>query len=163
MTPEQNAMVMGLIVSAFPSWKPTKETVALYGKMLDDIPFSVVRDTVLSLIALDDKPPTIARIRKVVAQNFSIAAPLTSDAWLEVKTSVSACGARELPIFSHDAIRQTVAVIGWKDICTSTNEGVTRAHFFKVYDEVSSEINRRLVNEPLCLPLAAEQRALSND
>lgn len=136
MNAKETASVVAVIAAAHPQWPATPETVALYGQMLSDLEYLDVLNAVTDLIAIDDRWPSIATIRRRCFVRAGAIAPARDEAWLEVNRLIGEVGVSRLPEFSHQAISDAVRVIGWRNLCVG-DLSVERAHFWKVYDETS--------------------------
>lgn len=136
MNAKETASIVALIAAAHPQWPATPETVALYGKMLSDLTYTAVVDAVTDLIATDDRWPSIAAIRRRYFSRSGQLAPSRDSAWLEVSRNIAECGTARRPEWSHSSIEEAVRVIGWRNLCAG-DLSIERAHFWKVYDEIS--------------------------
>lgn len=56
----------------------------------------------------------------------------------------------------HPALWETIAALGWQEICASTNPETFRAQFREVYRSVTGRLERRSVTPPPILAAAAE-------
>ena len=50
-----------------------------------------------------------------------------------------------VPKISDQLVQKTVNIIGWKDICSSSNPEAVRAHFVKAYESLVEHKHKRLV------------------
>lgn len=66
-----------------------------------------------------------------------------TEAWGEVLKWVSKVGSYGKPEFSDETVAKAVECIGWRDICSSENVGVERAHFMRAYESL---VNRDTFN-----------------
>jgi len=104
----------------------------VYCEALSDLPVDVVSAAIDRLIRTARFLPAVAEIREVVAE--ARCGLLDADvAWGEVLAQVRRCGRYRIPTWSSPALAAAVDAIGWHEICDSTEQGVTRAHFTKAY------------------------------
>jgi hypothetical protein len=135
MTKQECAVLVGMIASAYPSWKPTQETVAVYVELLVDLDGKVAQNALRSLLMASEFPPSVAAIRKKVLEQMD-GLPLTkSDAWELVMSMVRRYGIYERPNFKDETVSQVVHAIGYRELCLSTNIDTIRAQFFRLYEE----------------------------
>jgi len=135
MTKQECAVLVGMIASAYPSWKPTQETVAVYVELLVDLDGKVAQNALRSLLMASEFPPSVAAIRKKVLEQMD-GLPLTkSDAWELVMSMVRRYGIYERPNFEDKTVSEVVQAIGYRELCTSTNTDTIRAQFFRLYEE----------------------------
>lgn len=135
MEKQECAVLVGMIASAYPSWKPTQETVAVYVELLVDLEVKEAQKALRSLLMASEFPPSVATIRKKVLEDRN-ELPLTkSDAWQLVMAEVRNKGIYERPTFTDQIVSQVVQSIGYREICQSTNTDTIRAQFFRLYEE----------------------------
>ena len=135
MTKQECAILVGMIASAYPSWKPTQETVSVYVELLVDLDVNEAQIALRRLLMASEFPPSVAAIRKKVLEGMD-GLPLTkSDAWELVMSMVRRYGTYERPKFEDETVSQVVQAIGYRELCTSTNTDTIRAQFFRLYEE----------------------------
>lgn len=139
MNKQEGAMLVGMIASAYPNWNPTKETVALYVSLLEDLEFEESKEAVKRLLMGSQFAPSIAAIRKKVLE-LDGAALTKSEAWELVNLFVKRNGTYNRPKFEDPVIQQVVDSLGWYEICTTTNLDTMRAHFLRLYEEMSEKV-----------------------
>lgn len=140
MNKQEGAMLVGMIASAYPNWNPTKETVALYVSLLEDLEFEESKEAVKRLLMGSQFAPSVAAIRKKVLE-LHYGAPLSkSEAWELVNLFVKRNGTYNRPKFEDPVIQQVVDSLGWYEICTTTNLDTMRAHFLRLYEEMSEKV-----------------------
>lgn len=64
MRPQESARLVAAISAVFTSWKPSKETVAMYHKLLDDLEPGMAATAVTELLRVAEWPPKPAEIRE---------------------------------------------------------------------------------------------------
>jgi hypothetical protein len=148
MTKQECAVLVGMIASAYPSWKPTQETVAVYVELLVDLDGKEAQNALRSLLMASEFPPSVAAIRKKVLESQD-GLPLTkSDARELVMSKVRRYGIYERPNFEDETVSQVVHAIGYRDICLSTNTDTIRAQFFRLYEEQAQKHLEEKLSSP---------------
>lgn len=139
----------------WPNWKPPESEDAL--KLLVDSWASVLEDiddddAIVALHALStagrDFVPPVGLIRQEALRLRSMSdgtnAPDVDEAWAEVRSASEQRGyASGPPDWSHPAVADAVAAIGWRELCLSTNPEALRAHFLHLYGSAVARGNRR--------------------
>jgi hypothetical protein len=139
MTRTEGAQLVGMIASAYPQWKPSQETVAVYVELLHDLDAKEAQNALRSLLMANEYPPAVATIRKKVLE-LQDGLPLTkSEAWELVMLKVRKEGTYGSPKFEDPVVQEVVRAIGFREICQSTNTDTIRAQFFRLYDEQSTK------------------------
>lgn len=135
----EGAKIVGIIASAYPSWKPTRETIEVYVTLLEDLDAFEVKEAVRLLVMASEYPPSVASIRRKVLE-LRDGIPLSkSDAWELVMLHVRQNGTQNRPRIEDPYVSQVVSSLGWREICTSTNVDTVRAQFFRLYEEVAEK------------------------
>lgn len=67
MRPQESARLVAAISAVFPRWKPSKETVAMYGKLLEDLDANIAAEAVTELLKTAEWEPKPAEIREAYA------------------------------------------------------------------------------------------------
>lgn len=114
--------------------------VETWRAVLDDVPpdLAVAAVHALATSGREFAPP-VGVIRQKAVQLVAAAigqmAPSVDEAWAEVRQKASELGYMNGPPaeWSHRAVDDAVAAIGWREICHSTNPEALRAHFMKLY------------------------------
>jgi hypothetical protein len=137
MTREEAIKILAILSAAYPNFSLPKATGELYIKMLTDIPAKLGEAAALAHIAESQYYPTVAELRtKALKFATQDALPQSGEAWGEVVREIKRVGSYGTPQFSHDAIKKAVDAVGWKNICLSTDPGVERAHFMRIYEQL---------------------------
>lgn len=139
MNRNEAAAMLAVCAAAFPHVNVSKETASVYAEMLADLDAEVALGAVRRLIATSRFFPTVAAIREEAAALSSPALPSPATAWREVMVKMQQVGRDRQPEWSHPTIAAAVATLGWRDLCMSDNQAVSRAHFWKVFDAVARE------------------------
>lgn len=148
MQKQECAVLVGMIASAYPSWKPTQETVAVYVELLVDLDVKEAQNALRSLLMASEFPPSVAAIRKKVLESQDGAPLLKAESWELVMNMVRRYGTYDRPAIEDYATAQVVQAIGWREICTSTNTDTIRAQFFRLYDEVAQKRLEEKLSSP---------------
>lgn len=142
MEKRETAAVLALLASAYPYAKVSKETAAVYHGVWLDLAFDDCRRAAETLIRVSDHFPSAAAVRREVLRLAGRLCPSPAEAWGMVTAAVRESGRYKRPRFAHEALEQAVTAIGWREMCDSENQGVLRAHFFKVYEKLAEETDR---------------------
>ena len=135
MNKQEGAVLVGMIASAYPSWKPTQETVAVYVELLLDLDVKEAQIALRSLLMASEYPPAVAAIRKKVLE-LQDGLPLTkNEAWELVMFQVRKYGTNHRPAIEDEIVAQVVQAIGYRELCLSTNIDTIRAQFLRLYEE----------------------------
>lgn len=143
MTREETAQVLAVLGAAFPSATITADTAEVYHQALEDVNYRSAAAVLPEVIRTADWFPTVAAIRRAVAEHVGALSPSALDAWAEVIAEARRVGNYDSPEFSHDAIAQTVRAIGWANVCMSEMPDTIRAHFLRLYDEHRKQADHR--------------------
>lgn len=139
MNKVEGAQIVGVIASAYPQWKPTKETIEVYVSLLEDLDVVEAKEAVKRLVMASEYPPSVASIRRKVLE-LQDGLPLTkAEAWELVMLLVHKNGTYNRPAIEDEITQMVVNSIGWREICTSTNVDTVRAQFFRLYDELAEK------------------------
>lgn len=135
MNKQEGAVLVGMIASAYPSWKPTQETVAVYVELLLDLDVKEAQIALRSLLMASEYPPAVAAIRKKVLE-LQDGLPLTkNEAWELVMFQVRKYGTNHRPAIEDEIVAQVVQAIGYRELCLSPNIDTIRAQFLRLYEE----------------------------
>lgn len=130
--------VLSQLFSAYANAKIDEGTVAVYMRLLADIPPADLQTVVDQCIAECKFLPTVAEIReRYHALTRSMGRLSASDAWGEVKAEIRRIGSWGTPKFDDPLIAKVVRNMGWLELCTSESpEAVDRAQFERAYNEL---------------------------
>lgn len=134
MTTDDAVRLLEILAAAYPSATLSEATIAVYVRLLLDLPQEKALAGVTALIAQERYLPSIAQIREAVA-DIADALPDSETAWREVSSQVRSCGTWHKPVFSHPLVARVVQAIGWYDLCLSTHPETDRAHFLRLYGD----------------------------
>jgi hypothetical protein len=145
LTLKETQKLFAILMISYPKFYPAEEkdklrmTIELWAEMLGDIPFDIVQVAVKKLILENSYPPTIADVRKQIADIMTDPEDRidASTAWGEVTHAVRMFGwprPEEALESLSPRTRKVVKQIGWQEICQSTEPGVIRGQFLKMYE-----------------------------
>lgn len=136
MTPAEAMRLVALLVDVLPPQRMSAESIDMYALFLSDFELEAGTAAVVDWIATERKFPPIADLRDRYYAMTGALGPDVDQAWREVERQVGAVGTNGSPKFSHEAIADAVASIGWRTICQSTQVSIERAHFIRFYESV---------------------------
>jgi hypothetical protein len=145
MNKQECAMVLAYLASAYPSASVSKETATVYFDVLKDLPFEACRDEARRLVRSSQWFPPAAVIRRGVCEHAGLLSKSADRAWHEVSVAVKDVGIYGQTEWSDAIIGEAVRTIGWREVCMSENQGVLRAHFFKIYEKIASSADAKIV------------------
>lgn len=156
-TREDIKNLMAYMILAFPNYHPALEggtnTVDVLFDLLSDLPIDTLKTAVKACCAEPGRAfaPSAGEIRGAVAKMDAAASGLKSagEAWQEVMDYIRGNGCHgAVPEFSHPAIKKAVQAIGLEEIGMSEDVMVERAHFLKIY----ADLSQRAMSEYSQLP-----------
>lgn len=129
--------ILRQLFSAYPNSQATVETIAVYDRLLADIPATDLQTVIDQCIAECKFLPTVAEIRERYHKLTRTLGHLTAtDAWGMVKAEIRRIGSWGTPTFDDPIVAHVVKRMGWLELCTSESpEGVDRAQFERMYNE----------------------------
>lgn len=140
-TNREVAKIMGVMVHAYPRYELSGDSIKLYGQLLADIPVDVLEASAQQIMVESKFFPSIAewrdKARDLMAGAHNL--PTAGEAWGE---ALEHCRAGHYTGYSHTLIQKAVEIIGipyWRrmEYC---DEMATRAHFFKIYEQLLSRV-----------------------
>lgn len=132
-----NMTILKQLAAAYANTEVTMPTIAVYDRLLADIPPDDLQTVVDQCLAECKFLPTIAEIReRYHALTRKLGQPSASEAWGEVTQQIRAVGYIGTPTFANPVTAQVVKMMGWRDLCLGENMVADRAHFMKMYDQV---------------------------
>ena len=134
---DEMEFVLSQLFSAYVHAKVDDGTVAIYARLLSDIPPCDLQTVVDQAIAECRFLPTVAELReRFHALTRTLGQPSATEAWGEVQAQIRAVGYIGTPYFANDVTAQVVRHLGWRDLCASENAIADRAHFMRMYDQL---------------------------
>lgn len=149
MTPKEAMTLVGIAAANFPALqdKDLGPTAELWYRMLADVPYELAERALLKVLATVKYFPTIAEVREAVAELLEPDQLSPIEAWGLVLQAVRKYGwnrqeeaLKSLP----EPVARVVRMLGWQDICGSTEIDVVRAHFLKAYEAQMRREKERL-------------------
>ena len=157
--------VMGVLAAAYPSFNLTRETIAVYQRVLSDVPDELLQGAALDAVSKSRFFPTVAELRDAALSIKRIGAgePSAFEAWDEVCRLIRDQGHGSTPEFSHPWIAAAVRQSGgWVRLCMSENSVADRARFLEAFADAQRrnlEADRTLPQvRDLALRLASARR-----
>lgn len=152
MNKKEAAALLAIITTCYPQWSATKETFEFYSRAFSDLDFDTASQAVERWAMTNQYAPTISDVRRTCADLLGLSPALSSQAWEEVQQQIREVGSFGRPTFSDDEtsgfIRSAVGVIGWRNLCQSTNQDTVRAHFLRMYEERRVKVQRDVLSSP---------------
>lgn len=129
--------ILRQLFSAYANAQVTVETIAVYDRLLSDIPPGDLQTVVDQCIAECKFLPTVAEIReRYHALTRTLGRLTATDAWGMVKREIRRVGSWGSPTFDDPTVAKVVRNMGWMELCMSESpEGVDRAQFERMYNE----------------------------
>ena len=139
--------ILKQLFAAYPNVQVGIETVAMYVRLLQDIPPDELQTVVDQAVATSRFLPTIAELRDMRHSLARLGAPTWADAWDAVQREIRRVGSYGLPRFDDPLTERAVKAMGWKAICASDNPATDRAQFRDMYNALAEreETARKLL------------------
>ena len=129
--------ILRQLFAAYPSVQATPETIAMYVRLLSDIPPDELQTVVDQAVATCRFLPTIAELRDM-RHSLQHANRLTwADAWDSVQREIKRIGSYGTPHFDDALTERAVKAMGWKALCASENPATDRAQFRDMYNALA--------------------------
>lgn len=156
--------ILKQLFAAYANSQVTPATIAVYVRLLADIPPADLQVVVDQCLAECKFLPAIAEIRERYALlTRTIAQPTAAEAWGEVLVEIRRVGYVGSPYFADSAIAQVVRQMGWRELCMSETPGVDRAQFMRMYEQLQArgeQIERLLPQSRRLAARCAQTRGL---
>lgn len=111
-----------------------------------DLDAGAIKAALLTLSSAEWFPPlgTVReRAELLIAEANGVGRiPDVDEAWAEVMQTIHRTGRYGVPVWSHPAIRSTVAALDWLEICNCTDLGVMRGQFARFYEAAKTRARR---------------------
>lgn len=139
MNKNEFAKLTAMIRTNWPKLEFTNERMTMWYDCLNDLAFADCNMALKKIAMSSDFSPTIAAIRKAVADTN---APMITgtEAWEEVTNAMRKYGSwnpQEALTSFTEVTRRTVDAFGWDRLCGAENIDVVRGQFLKMYDSLS--------------------------
>lgn len=129
--------------------------IALWENMLSDVDYRTAELAIQKHMSESPFPPTVADIRKQVA-DITVPQQISGmEAWGEVTNAIRRFGSyreEEAKESMSPVTRKVVDYIGYRYLCMSEDEMADRAHFIKAFDTIAQREHRDAM-----LPLAGKK------
>ncbi len=149
MTELEALEIVGMITAGYPSWKPTKESLRLYAKLLEPFEEGLTKATVMEILySPREFAPPIGVLAEAIAVNRMKRAGqylAPEEAWALVQDQIRRVGFYRNPKFDHPALTRAVEALDWQDICSNDNVEATRAHLMRVFGAMQTSQVREAV------------------
>lgn len=132
---------------------PSKESMQLWHKQLEDIPYKVAEAGLNKWVATNKWSPSIADIREMAISVTQKGLPQWGEAWQEVCTAIRRYGSYRVGEALNSLsplARQATQQIGFMNLCMSENPATDRANFRMIYERLAE---REKMNKQLPKPL----------
>ena len=141
MTKSEVMKLLGWVTANFPHMqeRDLRPTAELWHRMLGDIPYQAAEAGIMRIMATARYFPTVAEVRDAAMSFMVPSLPSPGEAWGEVLRAVRRWGfyrPEEAIETLRPTVRKAVEYVGWEEVC-SEPEGVIRAHFMRVYEQVA--------------------------
>jgi len=139
MASEQEILqTLAVLTNAYPANHLETGSVALYVRLLSDIPAALLQAAVLDYIAHSTWFPTIGELRQTALdlQREADPQPDAHEAWAEVLEAIARVGHAGQPQFSHPLIAEVVQLTGWHQLCMTDIQDLRfeRHNFITIYN-----------------------------
>lgn len=149
MTPGEAATINAICAAVWASSTTTASNLAAREEFIADLDFATTRAAIGKLACTLKFMPSIAEIRAAVADQTLGEARRGLQAWGDVAQAIRRVGYIGQPTFEDPLVAECVRLMGWMSLCKGdAPDGVDRAHFAKLYDELSERQRARDVSEP---------------
>ena len=128
------AGVLRQLFSAYPNVEASKQTLAMYFRLLQDIPADELQTIVDQAVATCKFLPTIAELRDMRHSLNNVTRLTWTDSWDLVQKEIRRIGSYGKPVFSDALTAQVVASMGWRYLCMSEQPQIDRAQFRDMYN-----------------------------
>jgi lysophospholipid acyltransferase (LPLAT)-like uncharacterized protein len=138
MNTDNTLSILDQLFSSYPNTKIEPATVAVYVRLLQDIPPADLQTIVDQAIATSEFLPTIAKLRDTWHAMNHADQITWADAWDAVMAEMRRIGSYGSPHFEDELTARVVKSMGWKALCASENTQTDRAQFRDMYNAIAS-------------------------
>ncbi len=145
--------IMTMLAMAYPRFSLPKETIAVYARLLEDIPVDELEAAGLHCATTLEFFPSVHELRAAVSDLRRLAAriPNTFEAWADLSRAGNGEWStieqedgknyitRHIYQFLHPLVQDAAQMLGWPRSFPGDNPVADRAHFFKVYEQLVAE------------------------
>lgn len=156
MTREETIKLLTVLKTSYPRFYTNlskidaENIINLWSVMFAEDEAKAVEIALYKLIATSPYPPSIADLRKTIAEITTPVNLDSSEAWGEVMKAIRIYGyineegaLKSMSPLTAEIVRR----MGWQTICQSENVVADRAHFLKIY-----ELSKSQTVEKNCIP-----------
>ena len=144
MNPGDAAKLVAVLKGAYPRQQVTADTVKTYAHFLGDIDWDLGEAAVLRHIGTNQYWPSIAEIRKAVAEMVN-PLPSAEEAWEEVYQALGQPGGEVgRPTFTRPEIDRAVTAVGWRHLLLSDNLMMDRIQFVRAYEAIRGKVQEQV-------------------
>lgn len=151
MTREETTKVLAVLYSEFGN-KPISDVevndkINLWATMFKDDDARMVNLAVYKLLATSKWFPKIAEVKAAIAEMHGNQVIDSGEAWGEVTRAIRKYGysQEEKAIASMNPLTASaVKYMGWRNICESEDMMADRAHFLRIYEQLSNKEKEKL-------------------
>jgi hypothetical protein len=142
--------LLKILAATYPGYDLGEDTPDIYYSVLKDIPFDVLKTAALDHISRSPWFPKVCELRKAAVDIAmdSRRFPNAYDAWGEMDYAIRRWGRDRKPDFDNPVLERTIASLGWRNLCMSTNQVADRARFIEAYNIYL----QRSIDEAVTLP-----------
>jgi hypothetical protein len=139
----QLSFVLKQLFVAFPNTQVPDGTVAVYLRLLQDIPVGDLQTVVDQAIATSRFLPTVAELRDMYRSLTTNVNQMDGEeAWGLVQAEIRRIGSWGTPRFEDERVAKAVQAMGWMNLCQSDAPGVERAQFMRIYNSMAQRAER---------------------
>lgn len=164
MTEGEAAKVLLIIEESYPGRFTTSEdTMAVWARMLGDIPYDIVSQAVAALCRTSKFPPTISEIREAVAEAFD-PLPSVEDAYESARRIARDYSPyTPVPDTLHPMVARALDIVGIETMAYTHEPTVIAAQFRRVYEGLRErEIVKRQQGDAALMPAPDNVRQLDD-
>jgi len=152
--------VLKELFAAFPNTQASNGTIAVYMRLLKDIPVEDLQTIVDQAIATCKFMPTVAELRDIHHGLRHIDRLSWTEGWDTVQSEMRRIGSYGVPKFDDDLTARVVHAMGWKTLCASENAAIDRAQFRDMYTALAARQDTDQKLLPQARALAARYNGL---
>lgn len=129
--------VLKQLFAVYPNAKVSEATIAMYVRILQDIPVEDLQVVVDQAICNSNGfLPDPGQLRRLYKSFTSIGRQSYSEAWESVQRAIRGVGPYGIPKFKNELTATVVRRMGWKELCASENQGNDLARFRDIYNDL---------------------------
>lgn len=153
MNRQEALQIVGTLSAAHPAWKASEATVALWVDLLADLPYEPTRAAVRRIVATSDDWPSLAKVRRAVADGMGLLPPPVDVACRQFLDAARGRG-RDLDPLVVDTVE---ALGGWPQIRQAGNVSVLIGQFRSLYADARARAEQDATEDPVGVAQIAQQ------